>query len=185
MDYANGKIYMLEPTCEYEEGDVYFGSTASTLVKRLSQHKKPSNKSKSKHLMDKYGRENIKIVLIKMFPCSCKAELSAEEGKYQRANKCVNKNVAGRTNKEYYEDNRVQIIEQSKDYYEANREKILEQHKEYRQNNCEKFAERDKDYYEANREQILEHKKEYQQANREKINARARQRYAKKKAASK
>ena len=43
MDYKNGKIYMIEPTCEYDEGDVYYGHTTSTLVKRLSQHKTKSN----------------------------------------------------------------------------------------------------------------------------------------------
>ena len=41
MDYKNGKIYRI--VCE-ETGRQYIGSTCSTLVKRLSNHK---NKSKS------------------------------------------------------------------------------------------------------------------------------------------
>ena len=182
MDYSNGKIYMLEPTCEYEEGDVYYGSTASTLVKRLSIHKKSSNKCKSKSLIDKYGRENIKIVLIKMFPCSCKAELSAEEGKYQRANKCVNKNIAGRTKKEYYQDNHEHIAEQRKEYYQDNREHIAEREKQYYQDNREQIVEKNKQYYQDNREQIAEQNKQYRQDNRDKINARKRAKYAEKKA---
>lgn len=167
MDYSNGKIYMLEPTCEYEEGDVYYGSTASTLVKRLSTHKSSFNTTKSKSLIDKYGRENIKIVLIKMFPCSCKAELSAEEGKYQRANKCVNKNIAGRTKKQYTQDNREHIAEHNKQYKQDNREQIVEYNKQYNQDN---------------REHRKEYNKQYNQDNREKINARERARYAEKKA---
>ena len=163
MDYANGKIYMLEPTCEYVEGDVYYGNCATTLVKRLSQHKKPSNKSTSKILMEKYGRDNIKIVLIKLFPCNSKDELKAEEGKYQRENKCVNKNIAGRTNKEYRQDNCDTIREQQKEYRQVNREKILELKKEYQQTNREKILERKKEHYQANREKILEQKKEYYQ----------------------
>ena len=166
MDYKNGKIYMLEPTCEYDEGDVYYGSTATTLVKRLSQHKAPSNKTKSKLLIEKYGRENIKIVLIKLYPCSCKDELKAVEAKYQRENKCVNKNIAGRTKKEYKQDNREAISEYHKEHYQINREAIIEKAKNYQADNHEK---------------ITKYAKEYQAANREKINAKQRERYAKKK----
>jgi len=38
-DYMKGTIYMLEPTLEYEEGDMYYGSTTQPLHKRLFQHK--------------------------------------------------------------------------------------------------------------------------------------------------
>ncbi len=48
VDYANGKIYMLEPTCEYEEGDIYYGSCATALHRRFSQHKsKKTNKKRT------------------------------------------------------------------------------------------------------------------------------------------
>jgi hypothetical protein len=139
MDYANGKIYMLEPTCEYDEGDVYYGHTTSTLVKRLSEHKSKSNKNSSKYLIEKYGRDNIKIVLMELYPCSCKDELKAVEAKYQRENKCVNKCIAGRTQKEYCQANCEKISEYHKDYYQANHEKLLEQHREYRQANRDKI----------------------------------------------
>ena len=163
MDYKNGKIYMLEPTCEYDEGDVYYGSTTSTLVKRLSSHKAPSNKARSLYLMEKYGRTNIKIVLMKLFPCSSKDELNAEEGKYHRTNKCINKNIAGRTDKEY-------------------REETLDKMAEWRKENREKIRELNKKYQKANRDTIREQQKEYRQANREKLNAQARKNYAKRKA---
>jgi len=139
MDYKNGKIYMLEPTCEYDEGDVYYGHTTSTLVKRLSNHKAKSNPTSSKYLIEKYGRDNIKIVLMELYPCSCKDELKAVEAKYQRENKCVNKRIEGRTNKEYRQDNREKISERNKEHYHANREKRLEQCKEYRQDNRDKI----------------------------------------------
>jgi hypothetical protein len=166
MDYKNGKIYMLEPTCEYDEGDVYYGHTTSTLVKRLSQHKAPSNKTASKILIEKYGRDNIKSVLMELYPCSCKDELKAVEAKYQRENKCVNKRIEYRTGKEYYEDNR---------------DRVAVRGKEYRQANPEKISEQKKDYYQNNREKVLEQNEEYRQANRDKINAQRRKAYAKKK----
>ena len=165
MDYANGKIYMLEPTCEYDEGDVYYGSTASTLVKRLSGHKKKSNGCKSILLFEKYGKDNIKIVLIESYPCSSKDELKSVEAKYQRENKCVNKRIEGRTDKEYREDHREKISE----YYKLNREKILKNRK---------------DQYDSNRDKKIEYQTEYRNANREKINTRARELAQKKKATS-
>ena len=64
---------------------------------------------------------------------------------------CVNKQIAGRTKKEYYEDNKNKIIEQRKEYQsrpEVN-EKIKEYHKKYYQNNKEKLKE-----YEKNRPKI-------------------------------
>jgi hypothetical protein len=155
MDYANGKIYMLEPICEYEEGDVYYGSTTSTLVKRLSQHKCLSNTAKSKYLVEKYGRDNIKIVLMENYPCNSKDELKAVEAKYQRGNKCVNTRIEGRTKKEYRQDNI---------------DELHEKQKKYRQNNRDKLQEKQKKYYQANRVKVLEHQKEYQQANRVKLN---------------
>ena len=181
MDYKNGKIYMIEPTCEYDEGDVYYGSTASTLVKRLSQHKAPSNKANSKLLIEKYGRDNIKIVLMELYPCSCKDELKAGEAKYQRENKCVNKRVEGRTQKEYYEENRSQILKHKKKYNQDNRNKISENHKQYRENNRNKINEQKKEHYQANRKAVSEKRKDYYQANKEKILSQRREAYAKKK----
>ena len=156
MDYANGKIYMLEPTCEYDEGDVYYGSTASTLVKRLSQHKKPSNNLTSRLLLDKYGRDNIKIVLMEAYPCSCVDELKAVEAKYQRENKCVNKRIEGRTQKEYYQDNHEAITEKQKEYRTLNREKINEYSKQNYYSNQEEINNRHKEYYYVNREKSRE-----------------------------
>ena len=181
MDYKNGKIYMLEPTCEYDEGDVYYGHTTSTLVKRLSGHKKPSNPTSSKYLIEKYGRDNIKIVLMELYPCSCKDELKAVEAKYQRENKCVNKRIEGRTGKEYQQDNREKISEYHKEWYQDNRDKIIEHQKQYYQDNRDKKLEYHKEHYQANRDKKFEQQKQYRQANRDKINARRRELRAKKK----
>jgi len=146
---------MVEPTCEYLEGEVYYGSTASTLLKRMTKHRSKTNTCKSKILFDKYGKDNIRIVLIKLFPCQSIDELNAEEAKYQRENKCVNKIIAGQ------KQSREQFLEKKKEYYQAN----IEQHREYYQVNCEK-------------------QKEYNKVNRDKINARNRLRRAEKKSKS-
>ena len=44
---------------------------------------------------------------------------------------CVNRCIAGRTDKEYNEDNKPQLLENMKQYYEENKLHIFEQHKQY------------------------------------------------------
>jgi hypothetical protein len=125
-DYSKGTIYMLEPTFEYEEGDIYYGSTTQPLHKRFHEHKQIfiNNKSgKSKILFEKYGIENVKITLIKNYPCKNKKELEAEEAKYIRNNKCVNRNIPNRSQKERCEANKDKLKTYFKDYYEINKEK--------------------------------------------------------------
>ena len=38
-DYSKGVIYMLEPTIEYEKGDIYYGSTTQPLHNKIFGHK--------------------------------------------------------------------------------------------------------------------------------------------------
>jgi hypothetical protein len=59
-------------------------------------------------------------------------------------------------NKEYYKNNREQILQKNHEYYLKNREKILEKYK----NNPQK-TEYSKEYYDKNKKRILENKKEY------------------------
>lgn len=120
-DYNNGKIYMLEPNCEYETGDVYYGSTTTDLVKRLNDHRLKCNKCASNTLFEKYGCDNIKIVLIKDFACKNKSELVMEEAKYIRENKCVNKRIPLRTHAEYYQDHIDKFKAMSAEYEQCTR----------------------------------------------------------------
>jgi hypothetical protein len=166
-DYSKGMIHMLEPTIDYEEGDIYYGSTTQPLHKRLFQHKsdytntcvRPCN---SKLIFQKYGMENVKIILIKYYSCESKKELEAEEATYIRNNKCVNRVIPNRSIKEYRETNKDRI----KDYYEENKEKILEKMKDYYETNKEKK----KEYRETNKEKKKEYLKEYYERNKEKLN---------------
>ena len=190
-DYSKGTIYMLEPTIEYEEGDIYYGSTTQPLYKRFYGHKKDfkyNNGVKSKVLFEKYGIENIKIILIKSYSCENKKELEAEEAKYIRENKCVNMCIPGRSKKEYdkvnreqnkqkmseydkkyYENNKEKIKENAKNYYENNMHKKKEYDKEYRKINIEKKKEYDKKYNENNKQKRAEYFKLYREANKEKL----------------
>jgi len=155
IDYSKGKIYKLEPTCQYEDGDVYYGSCTISLKQRFAVHKSQSvsNKCKSHILFDKYGKDNIKIVLIKLFSCNSKSELEIEEGKYQREYKCVNKCIAGRTRSQFYQDNKDRI----KQYQQDNKAAILEYQRQYRQDNKAAISERKKQYYQDNKDKFKQY----------------------------
>jgi len=58
---------------------------------------------------EEYGVENCIIELVEGKPCIEKDEQAHLEGSYIRTLECVNKNMAGRTNKEYREDNKEKI----------------------------------------------------------------------------
>tara|TARA_R110000823_G_scaffold211827_1_gene342061 strand:+ start:182 stop:694 length:513 start_codon:yes stop_codon:yes gene_type:complete len=157
-DYNNGKIYMIYPTCEYEEGDIYYGSTIQPLSRRMSAHRCGNQ---IKLLADKYGLENLKIELVCEYKCETKEQLNKEEGKYIRENKCINKRIAGRTNKEYFEDNKDNILEQHKQRYEANKKIINEKQKQYNEANKQYILEYKKQRYEDNKDKLLEKQKQY------------------------
>ena len=143
-NYQNGKIYKLWTP----EGDcTYIGSTTQPLAVRLGGHKRESNATCSKYLFSKYT--DIRIELMEDYPCNNKEQLNRREGEIIRATDCINKQIAGRTYKEYYETNKVKIAEQQKKYKEDNKTKI---------------AEYQKNHYEKNKTKILEYqKKQYQE----------------------
>jgi hypothetical protein len=129
VNYSNGKIYMIEPVVEHDEGDIYIGSTTKDyLSQRLATHvanykqfkkKDKIRQTTSFELFDKYGVENCKIVLLENAACSNKNELTARESHYIRTLKCVNKFIPLRTRQEYKLENKEQIKKQQKNYYES------------------------------------------------------------------
>jgi hypothetical protein len=182
VNYANGKIYQIIPTCEHEEGDVYIGSSAEVnLCNRMSKHRYNYRHRGVVYtackLFEKYGEDNLKIELIEAFPCQSKTELEAREGFLIRERPCINKRIEGRTKVQWYADNKERREKQQKANYEKNKAKRLEQCKIYVQKHKEKTDEYQKQYREQNKEQLSEHHKAYYAANREDINARRKERY--------
>ena len=101
--YHKGKIYKL--LCNLT-GEVYIGSTVLNLKTRLNIHKSKYNFCKSKQIIE---RNDYKIILIKLFKCECRYELNREEGIFIKHIPCINKQIAGRTIREYQYDNRDKI----------------------------------------------------------------------------
>jgi hypothetical protein len=169
-DYQKAKIYKLWSP-EGTEDEVYIGSTCNDLRYRKSGHKCKKNICNSKILFEKY--DDVRIELVEDYPCNNRAELNKREGEYIRENNCLNKNISGRTPKEWREDNKEKLTEQKREYDKINKE----QKREYALKNKEKKRENGKKYYENNKEK----KREYQLKNKERISEKHRERYLKKK----
>jgi len=124
---SNGKIYRI--VCG-ETKKVYIGSTCeATLESRLKSHEVSYKRYK------KYGighcssyeileNNNYKIELIQLYPCESRQDLCVKEGECQLLYRCINKNMAGRNSKEYYQDNKKKLLENVKKYQLKNKEKI-------------------------------------------------------------
>ena len=126
--YHNSKIYKL---VDISNNKMYIGSTTKDLKLRLQQHIKDSrsNKTVSSDLIIKeFGPENVKIELIKAVKCENRLELCKLEGEYIRELQCVNKNIAGRTLKEYKEEEKENLLIRNREYimnyYHRNKDKF-------------------------------------------------------------
>ena len=110
-EYQNGKIYALR---SHQTEDVYIGSTTQPLSLRFAGHKMMRAKCTS---LVMFQYPDVYIELIEAFPCKTKEELNKREGEVIRATNCVNKNIAGRTVKEWYRENRDRILATKREQY--------------------------------------------------------------------
>lgn len=100
-----GIIYMIK--CNIT-GEVYYGSTCSTLETRMSKHRAPSNKCISKQIIDR-GDYTYEIVLECRVPN--KTELLKIENMYIKTNPCINSRAAYRSEediKQYHQNYRIE-----------------------------------------------------------------------------
>jgi len=149
-NYQDGKSYKI--VCNITD-ECYIGSTTQpTLARRLTGHitgykswKEGKNKKVTSY--DIIHRGDYQILLIEKFPCNSKDELTAKEGEiirqYRKDCGCANRCIAGRSKKEWNNENEYRYTEQRKEYIEKNKEKIQTYQREY-----------DKNYREKNKELI-------------------------------
>jgi len=157
VNYQNGKIYTIR--CRSDENLIYVGSTTQKLTQRLAKHRSSCKRgvgcSIYKYIVNDDWSEWY-IELYEMYPCNSKKELERREGQVIREIGTINKNIAGRTKKEYYEMNADIIKGDKKKYYEMNADIIKEKIKIHRVVNADKVKETRKKYYDNNIEKIKE-----------------------------
>ena len=161
VDYSKTIIYKLVKYDDYDNENIYIGSTTD-FVKRKCNHKIGCNNEKSKeynlkknqYIRNNGGWNEWNMIEIEKFPCNDGNEARARE-EYWRCHfnaqlntlrayrtaeqkKTYNKEKNDRNKDkrlEHYEQNRDELLEQNKAYYEKNKDKILE--KNSQQITCE------------------------------------------------
>ena len=149
-DYQKSKIYKLwSPS----KNLVYYGSTIQELSQRFNEHisryKRYTEDNNYCGCVTSFlvlECEDYKMELMEEYPCNNKQQLLKREGEYIKNNECVNKNIVGRTPKEYREDNADKYKERHIQYYKDNVDKYKEQQKQYYKDNADKINERIKQH---------------------------------------
>jgi hypothetical protein len=196
--YQNAIIYKLKHNEDYDDLNIYIGSTCN-FKHRKNCHKTTCNNENTRFynikvyqfIRDNGGWDEWVMIPIEQYSCNNKKELQIKERYHiDLLRPTLNKQIPTRTKKQYAENNKEKLAEYSKEWRENNKEKINEQRKEYREANKEKIAERNKKYrennkekikerYENNKEKINKKIKEYREANKKKILERSKK-YCKK-----
>ena len=160
IDYSKTLIYKLVHKEDYDNANIYIGSTTD-FRKRKNRHKtsccneknKEYNQKKYEYIRTNGGWENWNMIEIEKYPCNDKREAEKRE-EYHRAffNANLNSKKAFITEEQYKEQRK----EQRKEYYEQYNEQHKEQKKEYYEQHKEQMKEQMKEYYEQHKEQMKE-----------------------------
>jgi hypothetical protein len=116
-DYSKGKVYIIRAP---GTDRVYIGSTVMPLEKRLYQHRRLQGGCRSRELVTIPGHT---IEQLEYYPCSTVEELRKREGYFirQYAGRTINKNIAGRTGREYMAEHADRYRAQALAWYYANK----------------------------------------------------------------
>ena len=183
-DYSKIIIYKLVKNDDYENENIYVGSTTD-FIKRKSAHKnnccnensKAYNRKVYQNIRQNGGWIEWNMIEIEKYPCNDKREAETRE-EYWRCefNARLNTKRAFITQeqikeqkKQYYTENADKIKEQIKQYYTENADKIKEQQKQYQTKHAEKLKEYYKQYQTKHADKIKEYNKHYSTENAEKL----------------
>jgi hypothetical protein len=185
-NYRNAKIYCIR---SHQTDMVYVGSTCVGLSQRMAGHRcnykrYKNGKGRNTTSFEILKYNNAYIELIENCPCDSKEELLKKEGEYIRSMNCVNKVVAGRTMKEYYQEHKEAIAQKQKQYYDNNKKIIAQKRKQYAKDNKEAIARKQKQYYDNNKKIIAQKRKQkvyckYCDCMTSRLNLRRHERYKK------
>jgi Ca2+-dependent lipid-binding protein len=128
--YNHGKIYTIR--CSEDNDLIYIGSSIQPLHKRWHQHKEriynQNDKEYNKLLYIKIrelGIDKFYIELYENFKCENKEELRKREGEIIRQLGTLNKYIAGRTKKEWNQDNKEKETERLKNFMRKEKIKCM------------------------------------------------------------
>jgi len=148
--------------------EIYIGST-SNLKRRKCQHKrncitqtdKSYNLRVYQFIRSNGGFVNWNIYQIEEVKYNTKYELHAKERYHiEQLNPSLNKQIPNRTNREWYIDNKEEILEKVSQYRQEHKQEISEKKKQYQRIHNKSHNNRCKKYYEKNKQEIHEKAKQ-------------------------
>jgi len=164
IDYSKTEIYKLKHNDDINNENIYIGSTTN-FRQRKNQHKQRCNSEKSEKFNLKVyqnirlngGWEEWSMLLVEKFQCIEKNEsLVRERFWFDYYKSQLNTRIPGRTNDEWRNDHKEEIIEKQKVYNKDHKEEA----KLYYNNNKIIINEKQKTKYEKNKKEINEKAKE-------------------------
>ena len=182
--YENSVIYKLKHNEDYDDLNIYIGSTTN-FKNRKNQHKSRCYNENCKDykmkiyqfIRDNGGWNEWVMIAIQEYPCNSKRELLIKERYYiDLLRPRLNINIPTRTFKEWYGDNKEKHAARVKIYRKNNKEKISKSGKIYREKNKEEISTRKKKYCEDNREEIAAKNKQWREEHREERNIKVKNR---------
>ena len=168
-DYSKSVIYKIY---DNTNGDTYYGSTCNELRYRIYQHKHhKSNKCKSKSII---LNDDYTYSVVEEYPCESKRQLETRERWWIENNKCINKCIPTRTQKEYYDIHKEAITKRTKEWSENNKEHIYQRGKQHREDNKDAIVLQKAIEYKNNRQYIIERVQKNYEKNKQDILERHR-----------
>ena len=177
VNYQNGKIYIVRNSVN---DLTYIGSVCQSLSQRMAQHRVDTKKNKMNHmklhkLMNELNVENFYIELMEYYPCNTREELFKKEGECIRQHKpMLNSKIQGRTDKEYREDIRDELLMKKKKHYEQNREHYIQKAKENYEANKEHIDAKRRERYDKKKDEIIAKEIKRYNEKKDEINERRR-----------
>jgi len=154
------KIIKIYRIIDNTNGNTYIGKTTQTLKERLRGHRRHLDCVVSEII--KNGDYQMELIEETYDP--------SRERYWIENTECINKQIPGRTDKEYREANK----ERRKQYLEDKKEYIKLQRAEYGRKNRESIIKKGKKYYNENRDTISKKKKKKNQKNKSMLQQKSR-----------
>jgi hypothetical protein len=164
IDYSKTIIYKLVHNEDYDNANIYIGSTTDFIKRKWGHKTRYYNENSQFHNLKiyQYIRENggwecFNMIEIEKYPCNDGNEARARE-EYWKCyfNSQLNSRKAFRTD----EQNIIYKKEYAKEYVEQHKDKIKEQQQLKYENNKEYILNKVKTYYENNKDKINENRKD-------------------------
>lgn len=175
--YLNTIIYKIVHKEDYDNVNIYIGSTTNFKTRKNS-HKSKTNKignaqynfKKYQYIRDNGGWDMFDMIEIEKYPCKDKNEAESRERYWIEFYKStLNSSIPTRSIKEWHQDNKEYRKNKCKEYQEKNKIEIAKQRKIYYNNNKEELSEKAKIYVEKNKEKTKEYQKKYGEINKDEL----------------